>query len=103
MRRTIAVLVVFLLFATASAHADTVRGKVVYADGVTAYPNVAVTLQNSAGRSGTAYTGSDGMFYLEQIPAGEYTMEVKTAKETKTLKISVQPQPYTDVAPVKMN
>ena len=96
--------VVFLLLVASSAFAETLRGKVVYADGVTPYTNVAVALESpSVGRSGTVYTGSDGMFYLEKVPAGQYTMEVKTARETKTFKVVVQAQPYTDIPPVKMN
>jgi hypothetical protein len=105
MRRTrIALVIAFfaLLAVTSTAFADTVRGKVVYADGTTAYANVAVTLETSAGRA-TVYTGSDGMFYLVRVPPGEYTVEVKSPREKKTITVVVSAAPYTDVPPVALN
>jgi len=103
MRHTAIALVLFaLLTITSTALADTVRGKVVYADGSTAYANVAVTLETSAGRA-TVYTGSDGMFYLVRVPPGQYSVEVKSPREKKTITVVVSAAPYTDVPPVVLN
>lgn len=102
-RYSIALVLITLLSLASTALADTVRGKVVYADGSTAYANVAVTLVTGAGRSGTVYTGSDGMFYLVRVPPGQYTIEVKSPREKKAIPVVVDAKPYTDVAPVAMN
>ena len=102
MRRTIFVTLI-ALFVTSAAFGDFVRGKVVHPDGVTAQVNAAVTLESPAiGRSGTAYTGNDGMFQLENVPTGEYVMEIKTARATKRVRIVVEPKRYTDIAPVSI-
>jgi hypothetical protein len=103
MRRSILFVALITLFVASDSLGDTVRGKVVHPDGVTAHVNAAVTLESPAiGRSGTAYTGNDGMFQLEKVPAGEYTMEIKTARETKRLRVVVEPKAYTDIAPVSI-
>lgn len=102
MNKRIAVALVVLIVTAGAAIAD-VRGKVVYPDGVTPYEKVAATLvSDSAGRSGTVYSGNDGMFYLQNVPPGNYKLELKSARETKTFAISVKAQPVTDVAPVRM-
>lgn len=99
MRRTIVLIIVML--AASSALAETVRGKVLHPDGKTPYANVTVTLTAGA-KAGTVYTGGDGMFYLDRVAPGQYTLTLKTAKETRRLEIVVARRPYTDVAPVKM-
>lgn len=103
MRRYSIALVLIVLSLAATAHADTVRGQVVYTDGSTAYANVAVTLVTGSGRAATVYTGSDGMFYLVRVPPGQYTIEVKSPREKKAIAVVVDAKPYTDVPPVAMN
>src|SRR5438552_159909 len=61
-------MLVLLAFAAAAA-ADTVRGKVVYTDGSTAYVNVAVTLKHVAsGRSATVYSGTNAILSTATKP-----------------------------------
>jgi hypothetical protein len=102
MRKTLSFLVILTAVSIASiAHAETVRGKIVYPDGVTPHVNVAVTLESAgSGRSGTVYSGSDGMFYLENVPPGQYSMEIKSPNETRTVPVVVARKDVNDVAPV---
>ena len=101
MIRRIAVVIVFLSLASA-AFADTVRGKVCHTDGTTAYPGAVVTLVSTSGESAPVYTGSDGMYYLRNVPAGVYMMHVKTNAGTRVLRITVLRRNYTDIAPVNV-
>lgn len=102
MRSRIMFVVVLVLALSQGAFAETVRGKVVYSDGATAYPNVEVTLISAAGKA-TVYTGSDGMFQLVRVPPGHYRVEIKSPRERKSLDITVAAQPYTDLPPVALD
>jgi hypothetical protein len=63
---------------------------------------VSVTNQKY-GRSSMVYTGADGMFYLYNIPAGAFTLEVWTAKnQALRFPIQVYERPYTDINPIKV-
>jgi hypothetical protein len=69
------------------AVAATVRGRLdrLYPNGAR-YPaiGVAVTVYSQAiGRSGAAYTGPDGLYYLYNIPAGTYYLEVWTSRDPR--------------------
>jgi hypothetical protein len=97
MRRIIGFLIVLAI--AGGAAAGTVRGKVTYPDG-SPYGKVAVQLERD-GRAGVVYTGSDGMFLVENVPAGEYAVEVRTPKSTKQLRVTVTAAPITDVPPVR--
>ena len=102
MRQRIAVLVITLCTYASAAFADTVRGKVVHPDGSTPYANVAIKVTGAAGASEVVYSGSDGLFQLENVPPGNYTMELTTRQEKKNIPISVKKQAYTDLPLVKM-
>jgi hypothetical protein len=99
MNRRIAFAIVFLLFAAVAAQA-TVRGRVVRSDNGQPYVGVAVTLQAGSVRSVPAYTDASGAFYLQNVPAGAYTMEVRSKRRTITVPVRVTGAPYTDVPPV---
>ena len=89
---------VFMFAATASA--ATIRGRVLRPDG-RAYAGVKVAVQSPAiGRSATILTADDGVFQMRNVPAGEYTMEVRTAGSTATFRITVDQRPMVDLAPV---
>jgi Carboxypeptidase regulatory-like domain len=87
MKRSLFTLV--LLLSVATAEAANVRGRVLTANGAV-YPDVAITLQNrTVGRTATVFTAEDGLFQLHNIPPGNYVMEVKTPRTTKSVQISV--------------
>jgi len=55
----------------------TVRGQIVRMDGTTPLANISVDLLTGAGaRSVPSITGANGMYYLYNIPAGDYHLEV---------------------------
>lgn len=97
-------LVVFML--SAFTFGGTVRGRVDRKDGYgRIYPAVyvRVTLNNSQrGRSAPAYTGTDGMFYLHNVPAGSYNLEIWPDPNQGPLvyTINVSDQGITDIAPI---
>ena len=96
-----------LLVAQASVYAGTVRGKLVRQDGsgksyAAAY--VKVRLNNrKIGQSSFAYSGTDGMYYLYNVPPGEYTLEIWLGSDKRrTYTIRVLDQSYTDIAPISI-
>jgi hypothetical protein len=94
----------FLLSAlTVSAFAATVRGKLQDSQ---QQPKgyVAVTLYSSrTGRSAAVYTGADGMYYLHDVPAGEYFLEVwlYANQPPLTYKVTIT-DPGTDIPPIQL-
>ena len=67
-----------LLAALAATHtltAAAVRGRVLYANGSPA-AGVAVRLTNAKGGSPFSYSGRNGVYFLNGIPAGAYTLEI---------------------------
>lgn len=98
MRRVIITLIV-LAMAT-SALAATVTGQVTRPDG-SPYGSASVTLK-SGDRSATVYTGSNGVFAIENVPAGEYVIEVK-GRTTKTVNVTVTSAPVAQVPTVRID
>jgi Carboxypeptidase regulatory-like domain len=99
MNRRIASTVAVLLLAAVAAQA-TVRGVVTRADTRQPYPGVVVILKAGNVTSVPAYTDANGKFYLQNVPAGTYTMEVRSKRKTITLPVHVTAAPYTDVPQV---
>lgn len=104
----IALLISLLLtfVGTASAQGATVRGRLDRRDGQgRLYPAtyVSVTLNSpKMGRSSQAYTGADGMYYLYNVPPGDYQLEVWAypGRAPITYNIRVYDRPYTDIYPI---
>jgi hypothetical protein len=65
-----------VLLIASAASAATVRGQVVFATNNSPAPYVAVRLNASRGPSEFAYSGGDGRYYLRNVPAGAYQLEV---------------------------
>jgi hypothetical protein len=99
MNRRIASTIVVLLLAAVAAQA-TVRGEVVRSDTHQPYQGVVVTLKAGKVSSVPAYTDANGRFYLQNVPAGTYTLEVRSKRKTITLPVRVTTAPYTDVPKV---
>lgn len=114
MRRKIApfkwVAVFLLLLGMAGAlpaQAATVRGQLYRLVYNTRYPApyIAVTLVNpTMGRSSPAYTDTNGMYYLFNVPPGSYTLEIWWSRDPSQpplrYNIIVNNNPYTDIAPI---
>lgn len=96
------------LFLTESAFAGTVRGRLDRQGPYGIYPfsYVPVTLYSPIiRRTPPAYTGSDGMYYLYNIPPGDYTLEIWVQGfryQPITYRIRVFNQRYTDIKPILM-
>jgi hypothetical protein len=109
LRRTSVVVLISMLLVfvgTTSAQGATVRGRLDRKDGQgRLYPAtyVSVTLNSSnMGRSSPAYTGADGMFYLYNVPPGDYYLEIWAypGRPPLTFTIRVYDRPYTDINPI---
>ena len=103
------VVLAFVLFTvSAFTYAGTVRGRVDRRDGYgRVYPAVyvAVTLfQQGKGRSAPSYTGSDGMYYLYNVPPGTYNLEIWAYPNQPPIvyTIYVGDQPLTDIKPIQI-
>lgn len=88
----------------ASAEASTVRGHLFRRSSRGDYPaqGIPVTVfRPNLGRSGFAYSGPDWMYYLNNIPPGNYTLQVWVYPNRPPLMFSivVYDRPFTDIAP----
>ena len=95
--------VVFML--SAFTFDGTVRGRLNRRDGSgRPYPavSVRVTLNHAQrGRSASSYTGTDGIFYLQNVPAGTYNLEIwPNPDQPIVYTITVSDQGITDIAPI---
>lgn len=97
----------FTLLAAAESIAGNVRGQLLRRGPQGIYPasGIAVTVYTQLkGRSQPSYSGSDGMYYLYNIPAGRYFLEIWAhgfGNRPVVFEIVVNDQqPFTDVAPV---
>ena len=101
--RRLTALVFFFFVFTASVQAATVRGRL---ENRNRYPAayVAVTLYNQQmGRSSAAYTGADGMYYLYNVPPGDYYLEVWIYPGQPPLTYSIRVNdPGTDIPPIQL-
>jgi hypothetical protein len=80
--------------------AATVRGQIAHHGGLAArYISVRVVSPNGSA-SPFGRTGDDGWYYLNNIPAGEYTLEIQAGGDKPlSVRISVR-EPTTDVQPI---
>jgi hypothetical protein len=93
----------FVLLLASVANAATVHGQLVYASNNAPAPYVAVRL-NAPGKGASefAYTGGDGKYYLRNVPAGTYQLEVWQGKKVvQTVAVTVQ-EPDSALAPVQV-
>jgi len=99
--RSVFWIALWLVGLTGALQAATVRGKIERKAG---YPvsYMKVTLKGQKSESSPVYTGSDGMYYFKNIPAGDYTLEVWNQKARPTsYKIEVR-EPDTQVPVIKL-
>ncbi|MGP8250657.1 MAG: carboxypeptidase-like regulatory domain-containing protein [Terracidiphilus sp.] len=86
-----------LAVASTTAHAASVRGQVLHQNGQPA-ANVTVTISDHKNyRSAPAHAGSDGMYYLYNIPAGQYYLEVWVNPKTPQVYQVTVSEPNTDM------
>ncbi len=97
----LAVSLLLLIITTASvAFAENVRGRIIRQDYYgyqSPLPNISVTLRsNRYGRSPSVYTNLDGMYYINNIPPGEYLLElwVYPRQNPVTREIFIPPGQY---------
>jgi hypothetical protein len=92
-----------LLGSATVSQGATVRGQLVFASNNAPAAYVAVRL-NAPGKgpSEFAYSGSNGRFYLPNVPAGNYQLEVwRGGKTVVTVQVTVQ-EPNTELTPVRV-
>lgn len=92
-----------VLLVAGVAHGATVRGQLIYASNNAPAAYVAVRL-NTPGRGASefAYSGSDGRFYLRNVPAGSYQLEVwRGNKIVLTFPVTVQ-EPAAELATARV-
>lgn len=91
----------------ASAQQVTIRGRLERATPGGVYPavGVAVTVYSSSiGRSNPTYAGTDGMYYIYNVPPGAYALEIwiPGAPTPMMFPIAVPFVPYFDIAPIRV-
>ena len=95
-------ILLLLSLAAQSANAALVRGRLLRNNAPAS--GVAVTVYAASfGRSTPAYSGGDGMYYINGVPPGGYYLEVWISRDPRVLPAVYQIQvnePYTDVSPL---
>jgi len=87
--------------ASVAAHAASASGKLIHANGSPA-AGVTVTLSNERGRSAPAHSDSNGSYTLNNIPAGQYYLEVWVNPRTpQTVQVTIT-EPSTTMPQVKV-
>jgi hypothetical protein len=102
MRQATKLIAIALLAALSSAiQAAIVRGRLVR--GKAAAAGIAVTVLNPQKiRTAASYSGADGMYYIPNVKAGSYTLEI-WVNRNKPLNFPIQVrEPQTDVNPVNV-
>ena len=98
---------ILTIFISSVCYAGTVRGTLFGVDHYGRnYPaqRIPVTvLSSNIGRSGAAYTDYQGRYYINNVPPGNYILEIwVNPNNPRTINISVFNQPYTNVKPYKV-
>ena len=91
-----------LLMANTALAATNVRGRVLAGDGTTPYPSVSVSLLDANGNGPTVYTDRQGMFRINAVAPGSYSLRVTTPRSARTFPVAAQPKEYTDLEPVSV-
>jgi hypothetical protein len=103
--RRLAYICALVLLLSTSADAATLRGRL-----LRVYPNgaqfvaggIAVTLYSqNLGRSTPATSGPDGMYYLYNIPPGDYNLEIWVSNPPVVYRVQIR-DPYTDIPPIRV-
>ena len=102
MRRNKWVTIVFLLAIAGACQAATVRGKLLR--GNKAASGIEVTVLNSGKvRTSPVYSGANGMYYIPNVKAGSYTLEVWATPKKPPLTFPIQvKEPESDINPVEL-
>ena len=107
-RLGVAAFVLCLVCAAFPANAATVRGRLDRVDGYGRHypaPNIAVTVYDQQrGRSAPVFSDAQGMYYINGAAHGDYTLEVWWSSDPKqppkTFSITVNTEPFSDIAPI---
>lgn len=87
------------------AEAQMVRGMIERQTPYGIYPatSVAVTLfSRERGRSSPAYTDNRGFYYLQNIPPGNYVLEIWAGRTPLTRPVRILGRPYNDIPPIRV-
>jgi hypothetical protein len=101
-RRVVVATALLILIPTAALAAGTLRGQILRYDGTPAVGAVVELKHPTAGSSGIVDVDKSGMFYFHEVPPAMYTMQVRYAKRTQYFRVTVLPQPNTDIRPIKL-
>jgi hypothetical protein len=94
--------------ASAGVEQSTVRGKIDRRTPSKVAPAqyIRVTLyrEDTKEKMPEAYTGSDGIYYIRNVPPGTYILQVwlSTDKLYKSYRINVEAAPYTDIQTISI-
>ena len=102
----IAVIVMALSQAPAAVAGSTVRGQLYRLSQNRRYPAPAIAVRLTSqryGPSSTVYSGPDGWYYLYNVPAGAFVLEVTvSSRQVLRFNVQVNSTAYTDVGPIQV-
>ena len=94
-------LIACLVLCAAAANAATIRGKVTYPNGAPC-AGAAAKAASPKGETTIAYSDREGMYYIHDVPAGHYTVNVTKGKTTKSVPVTVTNAPYADAKAISI-
>ena len=97
-------IVILLLFPGTGFGAANIRGRIVHAGSTGDFPVPGVQVRvfrQDIGWSAPTFTGSDGMYYLYNIPPGQFQLCVGP-QSSPCFTIQVPMQGWTDIAPIRI-
>jgi hypothetical protein len=96
--RLLLTLLLLLFIGITESAAQTIRGQVVFRNGTPAVGVPVRVFNPHLGPSGFAFTGYDGLFYLNGIPPGDYQLQVFfNQRAMPPMPVRVFAAPHTDV------
>jgi hypothetical protein len=96
------IVVLFAAAGTSQAAAATVRGKLLQGNSPASGIQVTVLNQQKV-RTSPVYSGANGMYYIPNVKAGSYTLEVWTTSRKSPLVFPIQvKEPESDINPIKL-
>jgi hypothetical protein len=94
---TAIILTGFWFASQSHAQTTTVRGQVLH-NGQSPAAGIQVTLFSQAtGRSSPSITGNDGMYYLYNVPFGNYYLEVWVSNPPQAYPVQITGSPFHDL------
>jgi len=100
---TVALCGILMALASAQAHAATVRGRLVHSNSSPATGIKVEVVDQQGVKAAKAYSGPDGMYYLQGVPPGTYFLKIWIYPDGKPVVYQIKVvEPNTDMPQINV-